>query len=216
MIQALLFDLDGTIIDSELMALQAILDCTKEWGVPVSRDEAASVAGKKWDIAFDLLYSRHRMPLSRPEASQQIVSRYKELVHTRLRVVPGVVEAIRGFAGHFRIALVTGSHRDDALWALKTLKIDDCFTHILGAEDYPGSKPAPDGYLRALALLGLGPERALVFEDSEAGIAAARAAGVRVVAVTSTNHFGHDQSPADERIRDFTGIDADWVNQRFS
>jgi HAD superfamily hydrolase (TIGR01509 family) len=211
----IIFDLDGTIIDSEVASMQAILDCTTRWGVPVTRADAAVVVGQKWDVAFDLLFSKHQMPLSRSEASAQIIARFKEIVRAELGVVPGVVEAIRDFASTYRVALVSGSHREDVHWALDKLGITTHFELIYGAEDYDRSKPAPDGYLKALAALGVAASDAVIFEDSVAGLASAFAAGVRSVAITSTNHFGHDQSLASVSIPDFSGIGADWVRKNF-
>jgi sugar-phosphatase len=215
MIDTIFFDLDGTIIDSEPAALQSILDCTSSWGVPVSRADAMAVAGKKWEVAFDLLYTKFPMPLSREEASAKIVARFKEIVHGDLKVVPGSVAAVQDFAKHFRLALISGSLRSDVLWALETLDIKKHFEHILGAEDYPGSKPAPDGYLKAIQLFGAQASQTLVFEDSHPGILSGKAAGLKVVAITSTNHYGHDQSHADAHIPHFEGITADWVRKRF-
>jgi HAD superfamily hydrolase (TIGR01509 family) len=215
MIDTILFDLDGTIIDSEPAALQAILDCTGAWGVPVTKEDAATVAGKKWEVAFDLLYRKHKMPLPVEAASRAIVARFQEIVHAELKVVPGSVEAIKDFAGHFRLAVVSGSMREDIFWALNKLDIIHHFQFILGAEDYPNSKPAPDGYLKAIQLLGADPKKTLIFEDSAAGIASAQAAGAKVVAITSTNHYGHDQSTANAHIEDFRGVAAGWVRAKF-
>lgn len=215
MIDTILFDLDGTIIDSEPAALQAIMDCTKQWGVPVTQAEAATVAGKKWEVAFDLLYRKHQMPIPVEEASEKIIQRFKEIVHADLQVVPGSVAAIKDFAKHFQLAVVSGSMRSDIFWALEKLQVIHHFQHILGSEDYPTSKPAPDGYLKALKLFGSDPARTLIFEDSAPGIASAQAAGVKVVAITSTNHYGHDQSGADAHIPHFEGITADWVKAKF-
>ncbi len=87
---------------------------------------------------------------------------------------------------------------------------------IYGAEDYERSKPAPDGYLKALATMKMERDEAIVFEDSVAGLASAKAAGVRSVAITCTNHFGHDQSVADVCIPDFASIDSAWIKNRFA
>lgn len=215
MIKAILFDLDGTIIDSELAALQAILDCTQEWGVAVNRQDAAIVMGQKWEVAFDMLYSKHKFSLPKAEASRLIVQRYQEIVRKDLQVVPGVVEAIHDFSKHFRLALVSGSHRADILWALEKLGVQDLFEVIYGAEDYPRSKPAPDGFLKALGTLQLKAEEVLIFEDSFAGLASAKAAGIRAVGITCTNHFGHSQVDAEICVPDFGAIHADWVKKHF-
>lgn len=215
MIQAILFDLDGTLIDSEPVGLKAIMECTKAWGVPVTYEDASSVVGKKWDVAFDLIYSKYTLPYPKPEASRMIVDRFKQIHRANPEIVPGVVDAIRDFSKEFKLALVTGSHRDDAEWALKALKVDGYFSHVFAAEDYPNSKPAPDGFLAAMKALGVGGKDALVFEDSVAGIASAKAAGCRVVAIECTNHFGLDQSGAHACIRDFVGVDRAWVKKNF-
>jgi HAD superfamily hydrolase (TIGR01509 family) len=215
MIRTVLFDLDGTIIDSEPLAIQAIVDCSAQWGLSISRDDAAFVAGKKWELAFDHLFRAYNFPLPREEAAARIMGRYQEILQGSLRVVPGVVEAIQDFSAHFQLAMVSGSNRDDVHWALRQLGVHGHFRCILGAEDYPLSKPAPDGFLKAIQLLGADPRETLAFEDSAAGIASALAAGVRVTAIESTNHFKHDQSGAQARIPDFSGVRADWVRKNF-
>jgi HAD superfamily hydrolase (TIGR01509 family) len=215
MIKTILFDLDGTIIDSELAARQAILDCAGAWGITVAEEAAASVAGKKWEVAFEILYQRYPIPVPMAEASEVILTRYQEIVRANPRIVPGVVEAIEDFALNFQLALVSGSLRSDVLWALTHLKVHRHFRCILGAEDYPNSKPAPDGFLKAMRELNALPHETVIFEDSAAGIASARAAGAKVVAIESTNHFGHDQSVADARIPHFEGIRSDWVRKYF-
>ncbi len=215
MIKGILFDLDGTIIDSELASHQAILECTRQWGLSVSKEEASIIVGQKWEVAFDLLFKNHRLPLSKDEASRVIILRYQEILRKDLPVVPGVVEAIRGLADTFRLALVSGSHREDIFWALRRLDVESHFECIFGAEDYAHSKPSPEGYLKALGTLGLSPSEAIVFEDSVAGLAAAEAAGLESVAITSTNHFGHDQGKARFSIHDFQGVNAEWVRTKF-
>lgn len=216
MIKVIIFDLDGTIIDSELAAMQAILDKTKEWGVPLTREDASTVVGQKWEVAFDMLFAKHKMPLPKAEASKKIVERYQEIVRKELTVVPGVVDAIRDFAANFRLALVSGSHHADVVWALQKLGVEKHFELIYGAEDYKHSKPAPDGFLKAITTMNIAREEAIIFEDSLAGLASAKAAGIRSVAITCTNHFSHDQSNAEICIPDFGNIGSEWIKKQFA
>lgn len=212
MITAILFDLDGTIIDSEIVAFKAIIDCFDQWSLKIQRSDAAAVAGKKWEIAFAMLFKKYVLPVSEELAAKTILKRYKERMQTEISVVPGVVEAIRYFAEEqkLKLALVSGSWRNDILWALKTLKVQQHFSVILGAEDYPNSKPSPDGFQKAIELLGVAPQECMVFEDSVAGIASAHSSGSKVVAITSTNHFGHDISAADFHLENYLNIKEDW------
>jgi HAD superfamily hydrolase (TIGR01509 family) len=216
MIRAIFFDLDGTLIDSEPLALKAITECCAQWGLAVNEADAASVAGKKWEVAFELLYGKYRFPLPREEASQKIIARYQALVSSEIREVPGAREAVQALSKEFSLALVSGSHRRDVLWALNHLGITSCFSLVLGAEDYLQSKPAPDGYQKALAHFALAPREAVVFEDSEAGLASARALGIPAVAISSTNHFGHDQGYASVVVPDLAGVNPHWLRAHFT
>lgn len=211
MVKAILFDLDGTIIDSETIAFRAIVDSCATWGIKVAPEVAALVAGKKWDHAFDMLQAKYKIPVSRQEMMRVILDRYHDSLQHELVVVPGVVEAIKRLAPHFQLALVSGSLRRDILYALAAIGVKEHFSVILGAEDYAQSKPAPDGYLLAMKMLKVEPQESIVFEDSFAGISSGIAAGAKVVAVTSTNHFKQDLQAAHASIGDFLKVDAEWV-----
>jgi beta-phosphoglucomutase-like phosphatase (HAD superfamily) len=87
---------------------------------------------------------------------------------------------------------------------MSTIGILDCFQFFLGAEDYARSKPSPEGYQAAFVRLGVQPHEVLIFEDSEAGITSALAAGARVIAVTGAGHSGRLAEKAHAQIRDFT------------
>lgn len=206
-----LFDLDGTLIDSEPVAFRAVLECCGEWGVPVAKADASQVAGKKWEVAVDLLFDRYQIPVTKEEFTHTVVARYKKKLEKEIEIIPGAPEMVRRMAQRGPIALVSGSHRAEIFWALDHLKVRPLFQLVLGAEDYPKSKPAPDGFAKAIATLGVPAAESLVFEDSEAGIASGKAAGAKVVAVTHANHFGHDLSGAHAQIPDFLGADEGWL-----
>ena len=204
--------MDGTIVDTEPAAAKAVLECFAGWGLQLEQEDARYVAGRTWSSAFEFLFRKYQLPISEEKASHLIMERYREALALDLKRVPGSVEAIRSLVGHFKLALVSGSRRNEILWILDKLEIRDCFQVILGAEDYPHSKPEPDGFLKALEMMKEDPASGLVFEDSEAGIASGRAAGLWVVAVTSTNHFDYDLSGAHEKIRDLTGVTPAWIS----
>ena len=210
-IQTIFFDLDGTLIDTEPSAVEAARSSFLEWEVPVQSTDISYVTGRTWESAFTYLFSKYSIPLPEEQAKKQILGRYRILLESNLAIVPGSVQAVESLASTFPLGLVSGSKRADILWALKKLNIEHHFKIILGAEDYPRSKPHPDGYLKGLDILSAKGDTSLVFEDSTAGITSGRAAGLWVAAVTSTNHFDQDLSLAHVKIYDLTLVNVEWV-----
>lgn len=209
--KALIFDLDGTIVDTEPVAVRAVAHCFGSWGFKVNPSHAEAVAGRKWEVALDFLLSHYQPKISRDEVTEQVLAEYRRLLAQHLPIVPGSAEAVRKLAKSYPLALVSGSHRSEIEWILTRLGIRDHFQFLLGAEDYSASKPDPEGYHLAQKKLGVSGADSLVFEDSDAGIASALAAGHWVVAVRSTNHYRHAQKGAHAVIEDFTGVDPQWV-----
>lgn len=177
--RALLFDCDGTLVDT--MELHRIVwrqifgrygfDITDEWW-----DEYANVAVGPFVRAVV------------PDADDALVDELLEegnalfidALHL-LEPIEHVVEVARAHHGRLPMAVVTGGFRDVVVPSLDTVGITGLFDRIVTADDVTDSKPAPDLYLRAMELLGVGPEECTVYEDSEIGIASARAAGIRTV-----------------------------------
>ncbi|MBI2712018.1 MAG: HAD family phosphatase [Bdellovibrio sp.] len=211
-IQTVLFDFDGTIVDTEPSAVKVVKACFKEWKLELTPEDASYVTGRTWESAFDYLLKKYSLPLERNAAEAQVLSQYRTEVEKNLIQVPGSVQAIRSLSKHFTLGLVSGSIRQDILEILSRLGLIDLFKVILGASDYEKSKPAPDGYLKAAQILGAAPASCLVFEDSEAGVKSGKKAGMWVVAITSTNHFGQDLSQADFHIPDLRQVNPDWVS----
>jgi len=202
-IEAVIFDMDGTLIDSEPLAARTTLSIYEKWGISLPREEAQVVTGKTWESAFEYLFKKYPPPLAHAQAAKTILDEYHRLSSQDLVCVEGAVEFVRDIAAHrpeIKLALVSGSHRATILFVLEKLDILSHFSVVLGAEDYPRSKPAPDGFLKALKLLSVSAENAMVFEDSTPGITSAKSAGIYTVAITCTNHFQQDTSLANIEI----------------
>lgn len=209
------FDLDGTLIDTEQAAARVIRETFQEWHIPVSEADAHRVTGVTWDTAFQFLYSRYSPPIPTEEATHLILARYHAALRDHLPEVPGAREAVHLLARYTRLAVVSGSHHHTIEWALKQLGILGHFEFVLGAEDYPASKPAPDGYVKGLEMMKAQPSLSLVFEDSVAGITSAKAAGISVVALRATNYLNQDQSKADWFIHDLRDVSEEWIHTHF-
>ena len=211
MIKTVLFDLDGTLVDTEPAAALAIRETFESWGIQVKLEDARFITGRTWEVAFEYLFQKYSIPVGREAASAAMIDKYREALCTHLKLVPGGADAVRALSQKYPLALVSGSHRKEIFFALDQLKVREHFKVVLGAEDYENSKPSPEGYLKAVQMLGADPSHTLVFEDSEAGISSARAANLWVVAIESTNHFGQDTSHAHEKIKDLTEINVAWI-----
>ncbi len=200
--RGILFDLDGTLFDSERESAEAMARAlARGLGVAVTQADRDHVIGHSWVDIHDHLERRHG-PLAWTR-DQLIAATAAErpavFAETGVTILPGALEAVARFR-HLPLAIVTGSSREEARHALELLGVSDAFRTVVASEDVPRSKPAPDGYLAAAAALGLDPADCLVVEDSLHGIAAGRAAGAHVIAVAAGNFAGHDQSAAHHRI----------------
>ncbi len=211
--EAIIFDLDGTIIDTEPAASQALRECFQEWNLVITMEDANSVTGRTWGVTFEELFPKYPVPIDKKLAEQVILDRYHAILQNNLPVVPGAVEAIEHLYEHFPLALVSGSLNHQIVWALDHLEIRDRFKLILGGDEYPRSKPAPDGYIQAMRELDVDPKRTLIFEDSTAGVASGLASGAWVVAVTGTHTFPHQIEKAHAKIPHFQGITRGWIEE---
>jgi HAD superfamily hydrolase (TIGR01509 family) len=206
-----LFDLDGTLIDTERTAARVVESAFSSWGTTVTHEDARYVTGRTWIAAFEYLFARYKVPFSQLEAAQTILKRYRDALQHDLPIVHGGPQAVESIATKYPVGLVSGSNLREVQWALRRLGIFESFTVVLGAENYERSKPAPDGYNKAIATLNVQASSVLVFEDSQAGIDSAITAGARVIAITSTNHFDQDNSRAHHRIGDLSQVSLEWV-----
>ncbi|HUS64549.1 MAG TPA: HAD family phosphatase [Kofleriaceae bacterium] len=197
-VRAVLFDLDGTLVDSERESAEAMARALHAGlGLAVTQVDRDFIIGRSWvDIYQHLCAAHGPLAWSRDQLiASTAAHREHVFAEVGITILPGAVAAVERFR-HLPLGLVTGSSRVEAAQALAALRLEGVFRVIIASEDVTRSKPAPDGYLAAAAALGVPPADCLVIEDSVAGIAAGHAAGMRVVAVSAGNFGGHDQSAA--------------------
>ncbi|MEN9723165.1 MAG: hypothetical protein RJB38_1151 [Pseudomonadota bacterium] len=215
-IRAVLFDLDGTLVHSEAVAARSVANVFSQHGVSLDERLAELATGRTWGAAFDLLEKAIALPIPKEELLKEVLQDYRMRMTTEVHPVPGSAAAVQSLASRCRLALVSGSFRQEILFALDQLQISKHFEFILGAEDYPQSKPAPDGYLKALALMQIPAHQALVFEDSEAGIRSALSAGCRVALVHHCRSLPSNSPWLEKvhaRLETLEGVSAEWLEQ---
>lgn len=202
--KAVLFDMDGVIIDSEPLHAEVFRRTLQRHGHEMNDEQYKMYFLGKTDEAGLRHYFEATGIVGDPSAILTDKARaYLEFAADKLVPHQEVVELIDDLAAQgIALGLVTGSLRAEAEVTLRTLGIRDRFAVIVAAEDISRSKPHPEGYLKGARALGASPEVCVVIEDAPSGVQAAKAAGMRCVAVTS----GHG---ADE-LQDAT-IVVDWL-----
>jgi len=185
--RAVIFDFNGTLSHDEPILLAIFQQLFAEYGRPLSAEEYFDrLAGRS-----DPEIVREWLGADHPAAGEVIerrIERYRELAADGSTVPEEVREAVRYAAELVPVAVVSGAARAEIEPVLDASGLADYLRVVVAAEDVPAGKPAPDGYLRALELLdgGLAPADVLVLEDAEAGISAAKTAGMRCIAVLGT------------------------------
>jgi HAD superfamily hydrolase (TIGR01509 family) len=181
--KAYLFDCDGTIVDSMPLHYIGWKKTLAEYGcTDFSEELFYELGGLPVLDVVKLLNDRDGLHIPAEEFSIRKEDHYYELIH-ELKAVPEVLEEIHRTHGTIPFAVVSGSTRESVLKSLNILGIAHLFDTLVCAGDYEQGKPNPEPFLLAAKRLGVEPEACLVFEDADAGIKAAMAAGMKVVRI---------------------------------
>jgi HAD superfamily hydrolase (TIGR01509 family) len=198
---AVIFDMDGVLTDSEPLINQAAIAMFEEQGLGVRPEDFRPFVGAGEDRYIGGVAERYHWALDLPAAKRRTYEIYLELVPSRLRAFPGaqaLVGACR--AAGLRLAVASSADRVKVVANLNQIGLPpetwDC---ILTAEAVKAKKPAPDIFLGAAARLGLAPNQCVVVEDAVNGVQAAKAAGMRCLAVAQT--FSPAQLGAADLVR---------------
>lgn len=183
MIKAVFWDNDGVLVDTERLYFQATRELLQKAGVTLTEELFQRISLKEGNSAFALALEKGvpQQEIDRLQAERNL--RYTELLAGGVRILDGVEETLAKLQGDLLHAIVTSSRRThfDAMHAKTGLR--SRFDFILTREDYVLSKPDPEPYRLAVKRSGCRPEECLVVEDSERGLRAAVAAGIRCIVV---------------------------------
>ena len=191
MIEAVVFDLDGVLLDSEEIGDRAREELAHErggrWHDQAQRD-MMGMSSTEWSR-----YMAEVIGLPEPpeEINREVVRRLTELYREELPAIPGAREAVERLAARWPLGLASSSNRELIDLALELLGVEHLFTATVSSEEVAHGKPAPDVYLEAARRLDVDPTTAAAVEDSHNGILSAKAAGMRVIAIPNA-HFPPD------------------------
>ena len=175
---AYLFDCDGTIVDSMPLHYKAWKQILGEWNCEFSEERFYAWGGMPIVEIISTLNKEYGLSMPVETLAARKESLYFELLPA-LKPVPEVVEHIFDQHGKIPLAVVSGSTRDSVVASLTALRLLDRFDALVCAGEYRNSKPHPEAFLLAAEKLGVPPNACLVFEDTDMGIEAATAAGMK-------------------------------------
>jgi HAD superfamily hydrolase (TIGR01509 family) len=186
--EAVVFDLDGLLLDTEQVWDEVREALTRERGGRWHDRAQADMMGmssNEWSR-----YMHDELGLVDPpeELNRLVVERMQQRYADRLPLIEGAVDAVRRLAERWPLGLASSSNRPLIDLALERMGVADVFSATVSSEEVGRGKPAPDVYLEAARRLGVRPQDAVAVEDSANGIRAARAAGMTVIAIPNA-HF---------------------------
>ena len=218
--RAVVFDFDGVLVDSEPLHFESLRDCLLEQGISIDEEEYRDRFLSYDDREAIRIALEGRGEPCDPDRLERIAQRKHELfarVIADVELMPGARELIASL--QVPLAIASGAVRGEIETILDATGIRHAFTAVVGADDVSRGKPHPEPYRAAVASLvpgvpGLTAEQCLAFEDSVAGIASARAAGLKVFAVTTS--YPPERLGGAHRILDgLTGLDGNEARRLF-
>jgi HAD superfamily hydrolase (TIGR01509 family) len=186
--KAVIFDMDGVIVDSEPRHERAFLDVLSQIGVGDGQGMRFSdyIGRADREIWTDFI-TRHKPKETIEELLAMKRERVIEILRRERPVFEGLPELVKKLAGRYRLAVASGSERQVVEEVVSIANLRRFFEAVVTSADVARGKPAPDIFLRAAALLAVAPVDCWVIEDSKPGVAAGLAAGMRVIAITNTH-----------------------------
>jgi HAD superfamily hydrolase (TIGR01509 family) len=196
-IEAVVFDMDGVLVDTEHLWDEVREALTEEWGgryTPEAQEAMMGMSSPEWSrYLHEVVGLREPPEVIKDEVVRRMLARYE----TGLPVVPGAVEAVHRLADDgYRLAVASSSNRELIDTVLRRLELTSVFEVTVSSEEVARGKPAPDVYLETARRLGVEPARCVAIEDSASGIRAAHAAGMRVIAYPNRRY-----APAEDVLR---------------
>ena len=212
---AVIFDFDGVLADTEHLHLRAFQETFAAHGWTLGeRSYGERYLGYDDRTTIAAFLRDHDVPVSRDGV--EALFREKAAAFDVLRssgavLYPSAAACVKRLSTRFPLAIASGSLRSEIVAILNGASLVSAFRVIVSAEDVGRSKPAPDPYLRAAQLLDVDPAGCVAIEDSHWGIDAARSAGMRTIAITSTSDVGA-LAAADRIIRDLEELSPDVID----
>lgn len=214
MIQTVIFDMDGVIVDTEPVHKYAYDQHFKELGIEVSEDLYATFTGNSTRNVFQKLKEHFNLSHDVEELILRKRHLFNEAFDTKpdLELIPGVFALIEDLHRHgIQLILASSASKSTINRVFSRFKLHCYFTHQVSGEDFPKSKPHPAIFLHAASLSSAPKENCVVIEDSTNGIIASKAADIFCIGYDSENSKHQDLSLADIVVHDFKALNSERI-----
>lgn len=207
MIKAVIFDMDGVIIDAEHLHVQAEQATCKKLGIELAKEDLQIFAGASVkQIVYDL-EKRYGINISLSDFNKTREKILYALLEKHSKSVPGVLKFIKFLKNKkVKLGLASGSDLKMVRYVLKRFDLENVFDSLIYADKIVKGKPDPEIFLKSLQELDVKKEDCIIIEDAERGVLAAKNAGVYCVGLINPNSGNQDLSKADKKIKDFKEI----------
>jgi HAD superfamily hydrolase (TIGR01509 family) len=182
--EAIIFDMDGVLIDSEELHAYSKRAAFRQAGITLTDSDLRDYVGRSDAVMIEEVGTRFQLNTDQRAAIFREKARIYEQEQKSLKIVPGSIEFVQWAAQHYKLALGTSATKRNRVAALDLLGIADSFQVIVDLSDVSEPKPSPEIYLTAVSRLGLVPSQCLVVEDALTGVLSAKRAGCVVSALT--------------------------------
>ena len=214
-IQAVVFDFDGVLADSEMLHLRVYRELLGPSGVNITTEQYYErYLGFDDEGVFQQIAIDYKLLLGDEEIELLIAEkarRFEALVASEDVMYPAAAACVRRLRAAWPLGIASGARRSEIELMLRGARLSDAFAFIVAAGDTDRGKPAPDPYVRAAELHGVPPQACVAIEDSHAGLESARTAGLRTIAIATT--YPRDTLTGDAVIDSLDEITLDLVRR---
>jgi 3-phosphoshikimate 1-carboxyvinyltransferase len=185
-VKAVIFDMDGVIVDSEEYHLRSYNLAFSELGLKLTENDFKNYFGSSAREIVARIFEKHGIKKNNLEYARIKDEKYREIIKDEIAALPGVLEFISDLKKKYKICVASSSARENVKLVLERLGLIESMEFFVSGDDVTRAKPSPEIYLKAIKKLGFSASECVVIEDADLGVEAAKEAGCGCVAITNT------------------------------